>query len=72
MDVNHSDVNRIVPGCSFQRLYRFDLDPGRVSMRRTAASSDVQDSWMLSIMAENRPPIEEYGRSEIVYIGDFL
>ena len=63
--------HRIVPGCSFQRLYRFDLDPGRVSMRRTAASSDVQDSWVLSIMAENRPTTEEYGRSEIVYIGDF-
>ena len=36
--------HRIVPGCSFQRLYRFDLDPERVSMRRRAASNNVQDS----------------------------
>ena len=30
-----------------------DLDPGRVSMRRTAASSNVQDSSVLSIVAQN-------------------
>lgn len=49
-----------------------DLDPGRVSMRRTAASSNVQDSSVLSIVAENRPPTEEYGRSEMYIIGDIL
>ena len=46
-------LDRIVPGCWFQRLYMFDPDPGRVCMRRTAASSNVQDSCVLWIVAQN-------------------
>ena len=45
--------DRIVPGCWFQRPWMSDPDPGRVSMRRTTASSNVQDSFVLSIVAQN-------------------
>ena len=60
----------MVPGCSFQRLYRFDLGPVKVFTPRVATGSNVKDSSVLSNTAQNGYRDTETGLGEIPSVRD--